>query len=93
MFTAYQNRKLMIRYSGDKAYKPKNIELDELYPVIAVKHSERRETLIENKKKRESVRHDLVFFAIGDNMKVVSIPDYNCNVFIEGIDVAAKKKD
>lgn len=80
-------------FSGDKAFMPKGIIADEQYDVVAVKHTEVKEIVVENKKKREYTSHMFTYFVINDNFRMVSIPDYNAKVFLEGSNAAPKKKD
>jgi len=91
MFTLCQTRKLFVRFNGDKKFLPKDIIMDEIYPVIGVSHSEKSETVIKDDKRRVTTRHNFNFFVINEKSKIISVPDYNVFLILEDARVPEKK--
>lgn len=92
MFTLCQTRKLFVRFSADKKFLPKDVVMDEVYPVIGVSHSEKSETVIKDDKRRVTTRHNFNFFIINEKFKLVSLPDYNVYLILDD-PLAAKKEN
>lgn len=68
--------RLRIKYDGDEMYCPKNIKAGKWYRVIG--YEGRRVQKSFDGKKYEKTELD--FLVIGDNYKVVQIPEFNCSV-------------
>ncbi len=65
--------RLRIKYDGNEMYCPNNIKAGKWYTVIG--YEGRR---VQNCRHHEKT--ELYFLVIGDNYKVVQIPEFNCSV-------------
>lgn len=84
------NCRLYLTYDGADSYRPKDIQKGEKYKVIGIEHAKKLEPFMKENKPIQKEVNRFNFFVIGEALKIVSIPDFNCNLYD---DSETQKKD